>query len=322
MPRRPVSLCLAVVLASVLSFFAGAWWVGPPAGPGGAQVGGGSSVSGTAFSGSADPLGAPISNAKPEVATASTERKSTTAIVSDEQRAGLVAEIKNQLRDEMGLFPLQLLRERRSSFVALYATDDAGHVEYATAGYLGRGYFITVKHAVVPLPEGQPEGVTRRMSTIEVDYAGKKVRASLVDAGDADGAVQSGDWAIIRTRPLDLPTLTPVLSFPFDFAEPIARLGNDYSQGIQVANGYVGQRTQSGLVTCLTDGHPGVSGGGILDREGHLVGISIGRRVEDYRFSFILPLRAEMFRRIPPDDLEAGAPAPSAAAAKLPAPTH
>ena len=52
------------------------------------------------------------------------------------------------------------------------------------------------------------------------------------------------------------------------------------------------------LVTCLTDGHPGVSGGGVLNRDGDLVGIPIGRMQGDYRFSFILPLRPEMFRKV------------------------
>jgi hypothetical protein len=89
------------------------------------------------------------------------------------------------------------------------------------------------------------------------------------------------------------------VSFPYDFAEPIFRLGNDYSKGIILSTGYVGQRTSNGLVTCLTDGHPGASGGGVLDREGNLVGIPIGRMLGDYRFSFILPIRAEMLRKIP-----------------------
>jgi hypothetical protein len=66
-----------------------------------------------------------------------------------------------------------------------------------------------------------------------------------------------------------------------------------------LSTGYVGQRTANGLVTCLTDGHPGVSGGGVLDQQGDLVGIPIGRMQGDYRFSFILPLRAEMLRKVP-----------------------
>jgi hypothetical protein len=37
----------------------------------------------------------------------------------------------------------------------------------------------------------------------------------------------------------------------------------------------------------------------VLDQEGDLVGIPIGRLEGDYRFSFILPLRAEMFRKVP-----------------------
>jgi hypothetical protein len=42
-----------------------------------------------------------------------------------------------------------------------------------------------------------------------------------------------------------------------------------------------------------------VSGGGVLDANGNLVGIPVGRMDGDFRFSFILPLRAEMFRNVP-----------------------
>jgi hypothetical protein len=62
-------------------------------------------------------------------------------------------------------------------------------------------------------------------------------------------------------------------------------------------------------VTCLTDGHPGVSGGGVLNQRGDLVGIPIGRMQGDYRFSFILPIRLEMLRKVPAYEL----PAPSQA---------
>ena len=51
----------------------------------------------------------------------------------------------------MGLLPLTLLRDRRNSFVELNSYDDRGTNNYGTAGYLGNGYFITVKHAVVAL---------------------------------------------------------------------------------------------------------------------------------------------------------------------------
>lgn len=222
-------------------------------------------------------------------------------------REEMIADIKQELQNEMGLLPVQLLRDRRSSFVELYTSDNFGKTSYGTAGYLGGGYFITVKHAVVALKDDDDRNGTRQITSIKVRYRGREVRATLVDAGDADVEVHSGDWAIIKTKELDLPPLRPDAAFGYDFAEPIFRLGNDYSKGIILSTGYVGQRTQNGLVTCLTDGHPGVSGGGVLNQRGDLVGIPIGRMQGDYRFSFILPIRDEMFRKISSPDAAIGA---------------
>lgn len=235
----------------------------------------------------------------PDVHPAGTTGRLSGAAPTDPARGDLVEAVKQQLQSEMGLVPVSLLRDRRGSFVELFSEDNAGKTAYGTAGYLGDGYFLTVKHAVVALGGDEPRTeAARRIVTIRVLYQGRDVPASVVDAGDADTEVHSGDWALIRTRPLDLPALHPNAAFPFDFAEPIFRLGNDYSQGIIVSTGYVGARTANGLVTALTDGHPGVSGGGVLDRRGDLVGIPIGRMQGDYRFSFILPIRAEMFRKL------------------------
>jgi trypsin-like peptidase len=217
----------------------------------------------------------------------------------DAGRARMVAEIKEQLQTEMGLLPVHLLRDRRSSFVELYSYDNQGKTNYGTAGYLGGGYFITVKHAVVALHDDDDRQNTRRIQSVKVMYRGKEVPAKVVDTGDADVEVHNGDWAIIKTRDLDLPALHVDAAFAYDFADPIFRLGNDYSKGIILSTGYVGQRTANGLVTCLTDGHPGVSGGGVLDQRGNLVGIPIGRMQGDYRFSFILPIRPEMLRKLP-----------------------
>ena len=131
-------------------------------------------------------------------------------------------------------------------------------------------------------------------------YNGTPLAAKIVDTGDAQVEVDPGDWAILKVKEaIDLPPLDVNLAYGFDFADPIFRLGNDYSKGIILSTGYVGQRTSNNLVTCLTDGHPGVSGGGVLNGDGQLVGIPIGRMQGDYRFSFILPLRAEMFRKVP-----------------------
>jgi S1-C subfamily serine protease len=214
-------------------------------------------------------------------------------------RARMVAEIKQELQSEMGLLPVQLLRERRSSFVELYSYDNFGKTNYGTAGYLGHGYFITVKHAVVALGEEDARPSSRKITSVKVMYQGKEIPAKVIDTGDADVEVHSGDWAIIKTRDLDLPALRADTAFSYDWADPIFRIGNDYSKGIILSTGSVGNRTANGLVTCLTDGHPGVSGGGVLDQRGDLVGIPIGRMQGDYRFSFILPLRGEMLRKVP-----------------------
>jgi S1-C subfamily serine protease len=215
------------------------------------------------------------------------------------QQSALVDEIKRQIQSEMGLFPVRLLRERRGSFVELNAFDNFGKTSYGTAGYLGNGYFITVKHGVVALDEPADSRDARRIVDVRIRYKGRDVPAKIVDAGNADVEVHSGDWAVIKVNStIDLPALRIDTAYPFDFADPIFRLGNDYSKGISLSTGYIGQRTANGLVTALTDGHPGVSGGGVLDQAGDLVGIPIGRMQGDYRFSFILPLRAEMFRKV------------------------
>jgi hypothetical protein len=215
-----------------------------------------------------------------------------------ESRAAIIEDVKRELSAEMGLLPLNLLRDRRNSFVELNTYDDKGANNYGTAGYLGKGYFITVKHAVVVLgQDGSSE--PRRIQSIKISYKGRALTARLVDAGDAKAEVDPGDWAILKVNePVDLPALNVNFDYSFDFADPIFRLGNDYSKGIILSTGYVGQRTSGNLVTCLTDGHPGVSGGGVLNRDGDLVGIPIGRMQGDYRFSFILPLRAEMLRKV------------------------
>ncbi len=213
-------------------------------------------------------------------------------------RASIVADVKRQLQDEMGLLPLNVLRDRSASFVELYSYDDRGSSSYGTAGYLGEGYFITVKHGVVALnQDGQSD--PRKITSVKLKYRGDLISARVVDSGNATVEVDPGDWAIVKVKEkIDLTPLNVNLAYGFDFADPIFRLGNDYSKGIILSTGYVGQRTSNKLVTCLTDGHPGVSGGGVLNRDGELVGIPIGRMQGDYRFSFILPLRPEMFRKV------------------------
>ena len=130
------------------------------------------------------------------------------AVFDHEKRAAIVADVKRQLQTEMGLLPLTLIRDRRHSFVELYSYDDRGDSSYGTAGYLGNGYFITVKHAVVAL--GQ-EGAAdpRVINSIELMIDGRPISARVVDAGDARVGVDPGDWAILKVEEnIDLPALT------------------------------------------------------------------------------------------------------------------
>src|SRR5262249_41532385 len=110
-------------------------------------------------------------------------------------RARVGAQIKQQLQSEMGLLPVHLLRDRRSSFVELYSYDNLGKTNYGTAGYLGNGYFITVKHAVVALRDEDERPTNRKITSVKVVYRGKEIPAKVVDTGDAEVEVHSGDWA-------------------------------------------------------------------------------------------------------------------------------
>src|SRR5262249_25409996 len=117
--------------------------------------------------------------------TSGTRARTTAALNADADRAQIVADVKRQLQDEMGLLPLTLLRARRNSFVELYSYDDRGSSSYGTAGYIGDGYFITVKHGVVALgQEGSAD--PRKIVSIKLIYKDKPLVARIVDTGDAN----------------------------------------------------------------------------------------------------------------------------------------
>ena len=122
-----------------------------------------------------------------------------------------MSEIKKQLQTEMGLLPVELLRSaaRRASWSST-PTTTSGKTNYGTAGYLGRGYFITVKHGVIVAARrrASPRQTSRRIESIRLSFGGRRVAARVVDAGDADVEVHSGDWAILKvSEPMDLPAL-------------------------------------------------------------------------------------------------------------------
>src|SRR5688572_8380884 len=139
--------------------------------------------------------------------TAGTRQPDVVAAGGSSQSA-LVDEIKRQLQSEMGLFPVRLLRDRKESFVELNAVDNFGKTSYGTAGYLGEGYFITVKHGVIALDEPLEGREARRITSVKIRYKGKDVSARVIDSGNANVEVHAGDWAVIRTnQAIDLPPL-------------------------------------------------------------------------------------------------------------------
>ncbi|MEO8078260.1 MAG: hypothetical protein ABI818_18180, partial [Acidobacteriota bacterium] len=105
------------------------------------------------------------------------------AMMDMANRAAIVDEVKRELTAEMGLLPLTLLRERRNSFVELNSYDDRNSSNYGTAGYLGNGYFITVKHAVVALGQ-DGQGDQRRINSVKITYKGRALTARVIDYGD------------------------------------------------------------------------------------------------------------------------------------------
>ncbi len=139
------------------------------------------------------------------------------AVASDSHRQEtLVAEIKRQLQSEMGLLPIRIVRERRKSFVEVNAYDKAGNMRYSTAGYLGNGHFITVKHGVMALNRTDEDP---RVTAVKIRYAGKLLPATIVDSGTATNEVHPGDWAIIKVAAeIDLPALTVDPHYQYDFA--------------------------------------------------------------------------------------------------------
>ncbi len=142
------------------------------------------------------------------------------AVEDEASRAAIVEDVKRQLQSEMGLLPLTLIRDRRQSFVELYSYDDRGASSYGTAGYLGNGYFITVKHGVIAL--GQ-EGAAdpREIVSIKLMHEGRALSAKVVDAGDARVEVDPGDWAILKVKePIDLPALNVNLDYQLRFRRP------------------------------------------------------------------------------------------------------
>lgn len=206
--------------------------------------------------------------------------------------------------NDAGHFSGRSLRTHEKSFVQIYGFYRKDRKNMATAGtacYLGGGYFLTAKHIVVQ--ETLPGQEAPRTSAIDIRVDGRLVPVRLVDKGDTQEAdqIDVGDWAVVVADrvPDSLLPLKPNARYSFNFGERLVRYGNDSNRGIAPAAGYVAQVSGDGWVTWLVDSLPGCSGGGVLNDRDELVGLNGGYLDGSTRLAVIIPIRPEMFRKLP-----------------------
>ena len=134
---------------------------------------------------------------------------------------------------------------------------------------------------------------------IRLRVDGRLLPARVVDAGNARQEVHPGDWAILKVdAPVALPALEVDLRYAFPFGDRSSGWATTTPRASSRRSGLVGQPLER--PGDVPDGWTsGRIGGGVLDADGHLVGIPVGRLQGDFRFSFILPLRSEMLRKVP-----------------------
>ncbi|MGE5392610.1 MAG: S1 family peptidase [Candidatus Saccharibacteria bacterium] len=210
---------------------------------------------------------------------------------------------------ELGVFSKTLIKKYSRSFVPVYALYKEGRTtkgNYGTAGYLGDGYFLTSKHVVVLLPHADsPKKPLPKVYAIKLSVNGQLLDAELVDSGDSEmrGEVNLGDWAIIKAANPVPDSLQPIKRLSPGYrvspGEPLLRYGNDYDRGIVASTGLAGTPSDGGSFGWLADGHPGYSGGGVLNLKEELIGLNGGTLDGDNRMSVAIPLCQAMLRRLP-----------------------
>jgi FlaG/FlaF family flagellin (archaellin) len=216
------------------------------------------------------------------------------------------AEAMKSFANEAGHFSGRSLGKYEKSFVQVYAFYRKDGRNMATAGtacYLGGKYFLTAKHIVIQEAASgtKPPKTTR----IEVRINRQMVAVQLIDNGETQEREQIdiGDWAVLVADriPEGLVALKPNPTYSFMFGERLVRYGNDSNRGIAPAAGYVAQVSESGWISWLVDSLPGCSGGGVLNAKDELVGLNGGYLDGSTRLAVIIPIRSEMFRRLPKD---------------------
>ncbi len=214
------------------------------------------------------------------------------------------AEAMTAFANDARHFSGRSLRDHEKSFVQLYAFYRKDRTNMATAGtacYLGNRYFLTAKHIVVQ--DVQPGKPPTKTTGIDIRLKGDLVPVRVVDIGETREAdqIDTGDWAVLEADrvPEGLTPLKPNPRYSFTFGERLVRYGNDSNRGIAPAAGYVAQVSENGWVSWLVDSLPGCSGGGVLNNSDELVGLNGGYLDGSTRLAVIIPIRAEMFRKLP-----------------------
>ena len=100
------------------------------------------------------------------------------AMMDDASRASLIADVKRQLHGRDGAAAAHAAaRASARASSSSTPTTTSGSSSYGTAGYIGNGYFITVKHGVIAL--GQ-EGAAdpRKIVSVKLMYKGRRARGA------------------------------------------------------------------------------------------------------------------------------------------------
>ncbi len=233
-------------------------------------------------------------------------KRAETAEANSKMLVERFAEAMKAYATDAGHLSGRALRTHEKSFVQIYAFYRKDRKNMATAGtacYLGGGYFLTARHIVIP--EAPPGTPPPRTTAISIRVNGELMPVHVVDSGEAEEAdqIDVGDWALLEAEhpPAGLVPLKPTPGYAFSFGERLIRYGNDSNRGIAPAAGYVAQVSENGWVSWLVDSLPGCSGGGVLNARDELVGLNGGYLDGSTRMAVIIPIRVEMFRKLPKD---------------------
>lgn len=222
----------------------------------------------------------------------------TSVAATDGESRAVLDHLKLQVGD---LFTTSWLKEKSRSVLEVVALWDKGNVTMrSSAGYIGEGYFLTVQHGVY---SGTPSTGLVPSQERFIFYDGKNIPAKIHKRGkryEIGNFLTIDDWVVLKVdQDIDVPALTVPKIARMAPGKAIARFGNDLGWGVVFDTGYLGHRINSGLYSSLISSHSGNSGGSVLNVDGELIGITIGRSTEGDNFVYIQKLIPEMFVDIP-----------------------